>query len=243
MPIAISCPCGKKANVGDAMAGRTLKCPQCGKAVKVPQPAATGGDGLDDLFAEEGFTETVEAACPACGKAMKAGAVLCTQCGFNKQTGQYIRGHQVAGVDIDMGTVALRKAEASMARDEKLQKDMLGGAGMPPWALAMILTLIGGATGIAVLAVNTARATEGGDFNGMAAFLLLAGVVFGMLALGAFARLVMFAFGLSPKQGALSLTVVYLFYLVFTNFKRTWKMAVVLAIMSGLSVASFIAAR
>ncbi len=243
MPIAVSCPCGKSANVGDSMAGRTLKCPQCGKPVKVPQPAAGGGGGLDDLFAEEGFTETIESACPACGKPMKAGAVLCTKCGFNKQTGQYIRGHKVAGVDIDMGTVALQKAEASMARDEKLQKDLLGAAGLPPWALAMILTLIGGATTIGVIAVNTARAVEGGDFDGMAAFLILAGVVFGMLALGAFARLVMFAFSLSPKDGALSLTIVYLFYLIFTNFKKMWKMALLLLIMGGLSVASFMGAR
>ena len=196
MPIAISCPCGKSAKVGDSMAGRTLKCPQCGKPVKVPQPVSD--DGLDDLFAEEGYTETVEAACPECGQSMKGGAVLCTKCGFNKQSGEYVRGHQVAGVDVDMGTVALQKAEASMARDERLQKEMLSKSGMPPWALAMVLTLIAGATGIAVIAVNTSKAVEGGEFNGMAAFLLLAGVVFGLLALGAFARLVMFAFGLSP---------------------------------------------
>ena len=42
----------------------------------------------DDLFSEEGFSQEVAAVCPACATEMDAGAVLCTKCGYNKQTGQ-----------------------------------------------------------------------------------------------------------------------------------------------------------
>lgn len=43
MPISVTCGCGKRLTVGDAMAGRTLNCPKCGKPVLVsaaPQVSA-----------------------------------------------------------------------------------------------------------------------------------------------------------------------------------------------------------
>ncbi|MBI3099807.1 MAG: zinc ribbon domain-containing protein [Planctomycetes bacterium] len=46
MPIAVSCACGKKLNVKDALAGKAIRCPGCQKVLKVPAgkpaPAAAG---------------------------------------------------------------------------------------------------------------------------------------------------------------------------------------------------------
>jgi glucose dehydrogenase len=39
MPISVTCACGRKLKAPDAAAGRMAKCPECGAAVPVPDPA------------------------------------------------------------------------------------------------------------------------------------------------------------------------------------------------------------
>ncbi|MCE9582538.1 MAG: hypothetical protein K8T20_08605, partial [Planctomycetes bacterium] len=41
MPITTSCDCGRKLNLKDELAGKTVKCPQCGTALKVPDSKST----------------------------------------------------------------------------------------------------------------------------------------------------------------------------------------------------------
>lgn len=41
MPITTSCSCGRKLNLKDELAGKTVKCPQCGSALKVPDEKST----------------------------------------------------------------------------------------------------------------------------------------------------------------------------------------------------------
>lgn len=38
MPIKVSCACGKNLSVKDEIAGRRIKCPDCGKALSIPKP-------------------------------------------------------------------------------------------------------------------------------------------------------------------------------------------------------------
>src|SRR5438067_12590152 len=45
-PIVVSCSCGKKLQVRAELAGKAVKCPGCGKSIKVPGPAANGPRGL-----------------------------------------------------------------------------------------------------------------------------------------------------------------------------------------------------
>jgi DNA-directed RNA polymerase subunit RPC12/RpoP len=46
MRIHVTCDCGQKLELGEAMAGRTTKCPECGREVAVPgEPPAGGGAG------------------------------------------------------------------------------------------------------------------------------------------------------------------------------------------------------
>ena len=195
MPIALKCQCGKQLNVRDEFAGKAVKCPACNQPLRVPAagqaaparpaakprpaaaPATSGGGDLDDLFAEEGMDQVVAQACPACGVPMTANAILCTKCGYNTQTGERLEGHKVAGVDIDMGTMALEKAASDIERDKALQEKMLGKAGMPPWMLALVLSILAGAVGIATLAVNASRREESIGFSPMATFLSFRGCV------------------------------------------------------------------
>lgn len=43
MPITVMCSCGKKLSIGERLAGKRVKCPQCQKAVSVPAAASTPG--------------------------------------------------------------------------------------------------------------------------------------------------------------------------------------------------------
>ncbi|SMP61774.1 hypothetical protein SAMN06265222_107165 [Neorhodopirellula lusitana] len=276
MPIPIKCQCGKSLSVRDELAGKAVKCPSCGKPVRVPaasgkpaagQPArrpagapasparpaparpapvaaspgfaqpASSSSSMDDLFAEEGMNKTITAICPACTAEMVTGAVMCMKCGYNQQTGERMMAHRVAGVDIDAGEMALTKAEGDIQKAKDLQKQMLGSAGMPPWMLALVLFILGSATGIAVLAVNASRRAETIEFSPMKMFLNLGGSAFLMVAIGAILSLILLAFRTDRKEGLLSLTVLYLFVFATKHKRGAWKIlgtAIICGTLAGL---------
>jgi len=275
MPIRIQCTCGKQAQVRDEMAGKAVKCPGCGKPVRVaaagatppaaasagraapssrtaaggqtsppqgkrPAPGNAGGrESLDDLFAEEGFDREIAAVCPACGKEMAAGAVLCTKCGFNKQTGQRLASHQVAGTDIGMGTLALQKAQQDIHADEDLQKKLLG-TGMPIWMLGLILLLIAGGAGIAVVAINRANQEEAADFNATKTFVQFAASMFAGVAIGALLAVIPKAFKVSKNEGLICLTILAIPVFVVRYFKLTWRQALATVFCGGIAAGLFV---
>ena len=245
MPIRLKCQCGKALAVKDEMAGKAVKCPGCGEVIRVPSadksqtaltsapnpaaapaqlPSTATAGSLQDLFDEEGFQQQVAAICPACKAEMTAGAVLCTKCGYNIETGEQMAAHQTAGVDIDHGTLQLQAAEKSMAKDAHLQKEMVRKAGLPWWGLALLLFIGGSGITIATIAVNASRRVgETMRFDPLKMFYQLAG--FGCLAVaaGALLSLIAIAFRKSSREGALMLTVLYIPVFVSKNFKETWK--------------------
>jgi hypothetical protein len=261
MPIRISCPCGKSLNVRDDLAGKVVKCPGCGKPIRVKsvagpaaKPAApiapAGSEAASerrrmyDLFDEEGFSTQVAAVCPACRAEMAAGAILCTKCGYNTQTGERLVSHKTAGVDIDHGTLALEKAKRDMAAADKMQSDLLNKAGMPWWALALILFMLGSGLTIAVLVVNASRRVdENFTLNPMALFLTLAGAGFYLVGVGASLMIIVHAFKQSTGRGLLCLFVpFYMLYHVITNWGETWKLFLVSVVMGGIGGGLFAAA-
>ena len=271
MPIRIKCQCGKALNVKDEFAGKAVKCPGCGKAIRVPaakQPSAAGSgaakrtaagaatkraaasnasssdDGLDDLFAEEGFGRPVAAVCPSCAAEMKADAVLCTKCGFNKQTGQRLEGHKTAGVDIDHGTLALQKAATDMQKDLEMQDKMLSKAGLPWWVLGLILFVIGSGTAIAVLAVNASRnVNEEVTFDPLATFLALSGAAFYAVSQVAVLLLIIKAFQRRIWEGLVSILFApYLLYFCATEWRQTWKLLATSIITGAIGAGFFVAA-
>ncbi len=258
MPIRIQCQCGKSLNVRDDLAGKKIKCPGCGNALVVggggaaaaaparpaprppAQPAAPSGR-MDDLFSEEGFSEQVAAVCPACRQEMEAGAILCVKCGYNTQTGERYEAHKTAGVDVDHGTLALEKAEQDMKADTKMQKDMISGAGMPWWGLALVLFVLGSGLTIAVLAVNASRRVdENFAFNPLALFFFLAGTGFQLVGMGASILIIVHAFKEDVIKGVLCLFVpFYMLFYVITHWQETWQFFAAAIVMGGISGAFF----
>ncbi len=199
---------------------------------------------MDDLFDEEGFSAHVAAICPACRAEMPSGAVLCTKCGYNTQSGDRLRAHLTAGVDIDHGTLALQKAERDMAAATQMQSDMLNKSGLPWWALALILFMIGSGLTIAVLFVNASRRVdESFNFNPLALFFVLSGTGFYLVAVGASLMIVVHAFKQDTIKGLLCLFVpFYMLYHVAKNWRETWKFFVASVVMGGIAGGFFGAA-
>ncbi len=239
MPIQIKCQCGKALAVKDEFAGKAVKCPACGNGIRVPAPSGGSppaaapaapaaqdigafgvGNPMSDLFDEEGFENNIAAICPSCGRSMTAEAVLCTKCGYNKTTGEKVKGHLTPGLDIDAGTLALERAKEDMHRADKMQRDMTERAGMPWWMLGLILFILASATGLAVMAVMSASRVTGDDnFNAMKTFLVLSGSACYLVTIGAYIKLVAEGFRESRKEGFLCLIVLYQFYFVFKKPK------------------------
>lgn len=270
MPIRVTCSCGKTLAVKDALAGKAVKCPACQQVVRIPaaksasgpspstrsgsRPAAKGpasgasprptpAGELDDLFAEEGFGQRVGATCPACAAEMKPGAVLCTRCGFNTQTGQKLAAHRTESERTLLGHKSLDKAAADMESEQALQ-EKLKGAGFPWWILALLLFLIVSAAAVGVMTVNYALAEEGADaasFNPLQTFLMLTAVAFYVTAVGASIMLIVRGFQESVVQGLLVWFVpFYVFYFVATRWSVTWRpfvLNIVAGILAGICVA------
>jgi len=107
MPISFSCKfCGKRLKAPESAAGKTSKCPQCGKPVTCPEPVYDAEpvaakpdvpEILDDVdpysdlddgkpYGMSGPAEPEEGAerrrpCPMCGEMILASAVKCRFCG------------------------------------------------------------------------------------------------------------------------------------------------------------------
>ena len=262
MPIQIRCKCGKSLNAPDAAAGKAVKCPSCQSTLKVPaktaagaaaptaqksspKPAATPDNDLDDLFNEEGFAAKVESVCPSCREAMAATAVLCTKCGFHKESGIKFESHKTAGVDIDHGTLALQKAESDMFQAAEMQRKLASGPGMPWWGLALVLFVMSSGLIIAVLAVNASRRVDAAaPANPMALFFTLTAVAFGIVAAGSYLMILVHAFKQSPKDGFkcfLLLPLLPIYHLV-KNFKDVWRYSFVLLLTAAIATGFGLAA-
>jgi hypothetical protein len=164
MPIKVTCECGQTFAAKDELAGRVVKCPKCGNPLKVlaPQkkaapvtaPASVAG-GLADLLDEVGLKGQHDdykgRHCPSCNGPLAHNAVLCVACGLNLETGKFVRGTGLAlpkeekkQAEGHEGAAErlLTKAQDALVQ-EKIEQVKNVTEGMPVWAIASILTVIG----------------------------------------------------------------------------------------------------
>lgn len=91
MPIDVRCQCGAAFKVKDEMAGRTGKCPKCGGQITVPTAQAAAIPTLE-FAPEPSLAGGAGQTCPGCHTVYDAGILICTRCGIELSTGQYIGG-------------------------------------------------------------------------------------------------------------------------------------------------------
>lgn len=88
MPISVKCcDCGKALKAPDALAGKKAKCPDCGAVVAVPNTSEellSGGQqeaDLDEPADDPGEDITTRKPCPMCGELIASAAAKCRFCG------------------------------------------------------------------------------------------------------------------------------------------------------------------
>lgn len=177
--IKFSCPgCGQHITCDESLGGNEVQCPGC-KAVMVvpggaPAPAA--------------------AACPGCAAPLAEGAVICTQCGLNLQTGQKL-GMEAGSRHNPVPAVPARGGGATASRspaDDRVP--------IPVWIWAI--------AGVFLLLFVAGWLTEGGAvaFQGIT----------GLFALVIGIWVLVDAFQDSASQGVLTLCVpFYVIYRVY----------------------------
>lgn len=246
MPIRVKCRCGKVLAAKDEMAGKAIRCPACKTPIKVPAgggaPAAKGrpapagkkpapakksgeaqeapgsSGGLDELFDQEGIRAIEGTPCPSCGHPMKPGAVLCTQCGYNTQTGERLVGYgQVSsdGVRNEFGNRDLDAAAMSLRREAAIQKT-LQGTGMAWWMLALVILMLVSMAVVGVFVSVTFGAEEidpnsvAGRFKAFGAGRAIGTIIYafsGLILLIFWIQIVVAAFKDTKTQGLLCLLI------------------------------------
>ncbi len=88
MSIQVKCQCGKRLQMKDTLAGKSVRCPGCEELLRIPRPAKSASSDEDpgsvaDLLDEIGFVASVKNSCPECKQQLPAAAVLCIQCGYH----------------------------------------------------------------------------------------------------------------------------------------------------------------
>jgi hypothetical protein len=120
MPIVVSCECGKQLRVPDAHAGKRIKCPGCGDAIRVPD--ADEEAPTPRRAAAAARADMIRFKCPDCGKQMQAKAEYagasteCPACQAEVDIPDADAGElERAGIRADKP--AAKKAGAGRARD------------------------------------------------------------------------------------------------------------------------------
>lgn len=135
--------CQKKAEAeslarSEARERAKLQPPPPPKAGPVVKSAAAAKESnlLGDLISSSPMINA--AACTACGNPMPGGAVVCTRCGFNSQTGKNLKTAVIKEKE---------KKEAKLKPQKYNNKYAMGEVGTPFWKIFVIETVILSAVG------------------------------------------------------------------------------------------------
>lgn len=210
MPIKVTCSCGQQFLAKDELAGKKVQCPKCRSILTVGAAAGVGAgsppsSAVATLLDEVGFRVESEKEeilrCPACNEPIEHNSLLCIQCGYNLETGKFIRGAGGAGARTRRklegheaaAEMLLRKAENTIEQDRDEERK-IRTQGMPLWMLVTLLSIVATFTiGMSVLPADQAFMISGYVWV----------CVCGGLAVVYWFRMVYVAFQESPKQGLL----------------------------------------
>lgn len=150
MPIKVKCSCGQVLSVSSKLAGKTGKCPKCGKPIKIPtpkkqaapaKPAASPAapnpavaGAFDSILEDAGLTQKSGPTCPSCMADIKPGTVICTTCGFNLESGETMTGYDAKASGPEFDNMYLQEAADNMVRD-KMMDHRRDQAQMPWWVI------------------------------------------------------------------------------------------------------------
>ena len=129
--------CGANFQAKDSLAGKRVKCPKCSQPIVINQPGpanrvasnkpgssqpkgSSAYNPLLDLLDEVNVKSAVQGpTCPNCAAELRAGAVICVECGYNVETGKRLK-TSVLGDDGD-GVADHGKTDAGqlLARAER----------------------------------------------------------------------------------------------------------------------------
>ncbi len=100
--------------------------------------SAPSPNRLDSLFEEAGLVKKVGNFCPNCDTPYPNGALLCTKCGLNLQTGEKLSAHETEAARAEFRNKHLNEAAQMMQREDDLQSRTLN-AGTPWWVMLCVL--------------------------------------------------------------------------------------------------------
>jgi len=103
MPVRVRCPCGNSLRVTRESLGKRVRCPVCGRFLRIAGPTGTGrsaianaptpAEGDDDLKLAEDIEprRAQDRPCPACAAPVSQDARICVACGYNLVNGKQTR--------------------------------------------------------------------------------------------------------------------------------------------------------
>ncbi|MFM8570489.1 MAG: hypothetical protein ACKOAU_02720 [Pirellula sp.] len=224
-------------------------------SAKSPTPAKTataGQDAMSKLLDSAGLKKREGIFCPSCDRSLPPGTAICVGCGYSLEAGSKIEGFEVETKEF--GNKRLVEAAEMMAREAETENRLLK-SGMPWWMmLAIILGVLFMMTSILlkmdvktsgnVSSVPLIAKLQSAGYLPVIAF--SAGGAAVLVALFSLMAVQATAYKESIKQGLLcTLTVVYVFYYMFSRMKERklgsivlifWISAVLAGILLGYSL-------
>jgi hypothetical protein len=135
MPIAAECKsCHKRFKANDKLAGKKVKCPQCGGVIQIPTPPPPKEEE-GDLYAlaeqpgapapgrskPEPQPESARN-CPSCGAGLVENAVLCVVCGHDLRSGRKLQTGHAAEAAAAGPAVTLKRKDWAKEEQEQRKK-------------------------------------------------------------------------------------------------------------------------
>ncbi len=127
-----------RAQPAQAKPAQLKPAPAKGAAGGAAKPTALSAGVMDSLLDDVGLTKRAGPICKNCGADIRRGAVVCTKCGLNFESGETLTGFDAKSNRPEFDNAFLQEASDNMVRDSvmDLRRDR---AAMPWWVIMSFL--------------------------------------------------------------------------------------------------------